>query len=74
MTNVYIVSEKLSCIGQLNGTLERLFAVEFCNDIISGLMNGINALVFDKHALGRPRSDYCHVQTVKKTTYQLGMN
>ncbi len=30
MTNVYIASEKLSCIGQLNGTLERLFAVELC--------------------------------------------
>ena len=27
MTNVYIVNENLSCVGQLNGTLERLFAV-----------------------------------------------
>ena len=61
VTNVYIASEKLSCIGQLNGTLERLFAVEFCNDIISGLMNGINALVFDKDAIVHTRSDYCHV-------------
>ena len=49
--------KKFSCIGQLNGTLERLFAVEFCNDIISGLMNGINALVFDKDAIGHTRSD-----------------
>ena len=61
MTNIYIASEKLSCIGQLNGNLERLFAVELCNDIISGLTNGINALVFDKDALGYTRSDYYHV-------------
>ena len=61
MTNVYIVSEKLSCTGQLNGTLERLFAVEVCNDIISGLMNGVNASVFDKDAIGHTRSAYCHV-------------
>ena len=61
MTNVYIASEKLSCIGQLNGTLERLFAVEFCNDIISGLMNGINASAFDKGVIGHTRSDYCRV-------------
>ena len=68
MTNVYIVGEKLSCVsekfsctGQLNGSLERLSAVEFCNDIISGLMNGINTSVFDRDAIGRTRSDYCHV-------------
>ena len=61
MTNVYIVSEKLSCIGQMNGTLERLFAVEFCNDIIFSLMNGINASVFDRAAIWHTRSDYCHV-------------
>ena len=41
MTNVYIASEKLLCIGQLNGTLERFFAVEFCNDIIFGLMKAL---------------------------------
>ena len=61
MTNVYIASEKLSCIGQLNGTLERLFAVEFCNDIISGLMNGINASVLDKDIIGHARIDCCRV-------------
>ncbi len=61
MTNVYIASEKFSCIGQLNGTLERLFALEFCNDIISDLMNGINASVLDKGVIGHTRSDYCHV-------------
>ena len=61
MTNVYIVSEKLSCIVHLNGTLESLFAVEFCNNIISGLMNGTNASVFDRDAIGHTRSDYCHV-------------
>ena len=61
MTNVYIASETLSCIGQLNGTLERLFAVELCNDIISGLTICINASVFDKHAIGHTRSDYRHV-------------
>ena len=57
MTKVYIAIEKLSCIGQLNGTLERLFSVEFCNDKISGLKNGINASVFGKDAIGHTRSD-----------------
>ena len=61
MTNVYIASEKITCIGKLNGTLGRLFVVEFCNDIISGLMNGINALVFDKETSEHKRSYYCHV-------------
>ena len=61
MTNVYIASEKLFCIGRLNATLERLFALELCNDIICGLTNGINALVFDNDAIGHTRSDYCHV-------------
>ena len=29
MTNVYIACEKLSCIGQLNGTLERFLQSNF---------------------------------------------
>ena len=61
MTNVYIASEKITCIGELNGTLGRLFLVEFCNDIISGLMNDINALFFGEDIIGHTRSDYCHV-------------
>ena len=61
MTNVYIASEKLFCIGHLNGAIERLFVVELCNEIVSGLTNGINALVFDKDLIGHTRSDYCHV-------------
>ena len=60
MTNVYIANEKLFCIGHLNGTLKRLFGVVLCNDIVSGLTNGINALVFDKDLIGHTRSDYCH--------------
>ena len=59
MTKVYIASEKLSCIGQLNGTLKRLFAVKFCNDIISGLMNDIDASFFGEDIIGHTRSDYC---------------
>ena len=59
MTNVYIASEKITCIGELNGTLGRLFVVEFCNDIISGLMNDINASVFGEEIIGHTRSDYC---------------
>ena len=58
MTNVYIASEKITCIGELKGTLGRLFVVEFCNDIISGLMNDINASVFGEDIMGHTRSDY----------------
>ena len=61
MTNVYIADEKIMCIGELNGTLARLFVVEFCKDIISGLMNDINASVFGEDLIGHRRSDYCHV-------------
>ena len=61
MTNVYIASEKIMCIGQLNGTLGRLFVVEFFNDLTSGLMDDINASVFDEDITGHTLSDYCHV-------------
>ena len=61
MTNVYIAGEKITCIGELNGTLARLFVVEFCNDIISGLVNDINTSVFGEDKIGHTRSDYCHV-------------
>ena len=61
MTNVYIASEKITCIAELNGTLGRLFVVEFYNDIISGLMNDINASAFDEDIIVHMRSDYCHV-------------
>ena len=52
MTNVYIASEKITCIGELNGILSRLFVVEFCNDIISGLRNDTNASVFGEYTIG----------------------
>ncbi len=42
MAYVYIASGKPNFIGQLKGTLGRLFAVERCNIVISGLMNDIN--------------------------------
>ena len=59
MTNVYNASEKITCIGELNGTLGRLFVVEFCNDIIFGLMNDIDASFFGEDIIGHTRSDYC---------------
>ena len=61
MTNVYFAGEKITCFGELDGTLARLFVVEFCNDIISVLTNDINASVFGKDIIGHTRSDYCHV-------------
>jgi hypothetical protein len=42
MAYVYIASGKPNSIGQLKGTLDRLFAVERCNIMVSGLMNDIN--------------------------------
>ena len=42
MAYIYIASEKPNSVGQLKGTLRRLFAVERCNIMISGLMNDIN--------------------------------
>ena len=61
MTNVCIASKKITCIGELNGTLGRHFVVEFGNELISGLMNDINASVFGEDIIGHTRSDYCPV-------------
>ena len=61
MTNVYIAGEKITCIGELNGSPDRLFIVEFCNDIISVLINDINASVSGEDIISHTRSDYCHV-------------
>ena len=55
MTNVYIASEKITSIGELNGILSCLFVVEFCNDIIPGLMNDTNASVFGEDIIGHTR-------------------
>ena len=52
MTNVYIASEKLTPIGQLNGTLSSLSAVELGSVIISDLINDIDPSVFDKVIIG----------------------
>ena len=61
MTNVYIASEKITCIGGLNVSFGRLFVIKFCNDIIPGLMNDINASIFGEDMIRYTRSDYCHV-------------
>ena len=61
MTNVYIASEKITCIGELNGTLGCLFVVEFCNKLIFGLINDIDASVFGEGIIGHTRGDYCPV-------------
>ena len=42
MAYIYIASGKPNSIGQLKGTLGRLFAVERCNIVISGLMRDKN--------------------------------
>jgi acetyl-CoA acetyltransferase len=42
MTNVYIGNEKLTPIGQLNGTLSGLSAVELGSVMISDLINDID--------------------------------
>ena len=42
MTYVYTASRKPNSIDQLKGALGRLFAVERCNIMISGLMDDIN--------------------------------
>ena len=61
MACVYIASGKPNSIGQLKGTLGRLFAVERCNIMISGLMNDINSLVFDEIIIGHTQSDQHHL-------------
>ena len=61
MTNVCVDSKKITCFGELKGTLGRLFLVELCNDIISGLMNDIDASVFGEGIIGHTRGDYCPV-------------
>ena len=72
MAYVYIASEKPNFIGQLKGALGRLFAVERCNIMISGLMNDINSLVLDEIIIGHTQSDqYRVIERVKQTTYRL---
>ena len=61
MTYVYITSGKPNSIGQLKGTLGRLFAVERCNIMISGLMNEINSLVLDEIKIRHTQSDQYHL-------------
>ena len=52
MTNVYIGSEKLTPIGQLNGTLDSLSAAELGSVMISDLTNDIDSSVFDEVIIG----------------------
>ena len=61
MAYVYIASGKPNSIGQLKGTLGRLFAVECCNIMISDLMNDINSLVLDEIIIGHTQSDQYHL-------------
>ena len=61
MAYVYIASGKPNSIGQLKGTLGRLFAVERCNIMISDLMNDINSLVLDEIIIGHTQSDQYHL-------------
>ena len=61
MAYIYIASGKPNSIGQLKGTLGRLFAVERCNIMISGLMNDINSLVLDEIIIGHTQSDQYQV-------------
>ena len=66
MAYVYIASGKPNSIGQLKGTLGRLFAVERCNIMISGLVNDINSLVLDEIIIGHRQSDqYRVIERVK---------
>ena len=66
MAYIYIASGKPNPIGQLKGTLGRLFAVERCNIMISGLMNDINSLVLDEIIIGHTQSDqYRVIERVK---------
>ena len=61
MTYVCIASGKPNSIGQLKGTLGRLFAVERCNIMISDLMNDINRLVLDEIIIEHTQRDQYHV-------------
>ena len=61
MAYVYIAIGKPNSIGQLKGTLGRLFAVERCNIMISDLMNDINSLVLDEIIIGHTQRDHYHV-------------
>ena len=53
ITNVYIDSEKLTPIGQLNGTLGSLSVVELGSAVISDLINDIDPSVFDEVIIGQ---------------------
>ena len=66
MTYVFIASGKPNSIGQLKEILGRLFAVERCGIMISGLMNGINQLVLDEIIIGHTQSDQYHLKAKVK--------
>ena len=66
MAYVYIACGKPNSIGQLKGTLGRLFAVERCSIMISGLMNDINSLVLDEIIIGHTQSDQYHLKVKVK--------
>ena len=53
MTDVYIGSAKPTPIGQLNGTLGSLSAVELGSAVIADLINDIDPSVFDEVIIGQ---------------------
>ena len=53
MTDVYIDRAKLTPIGQLNGTLGSLSAVELGSAVIADLINDIDPSVFDEVIIGQ---------------------
>ena len=73
MTDVYIGSAKLTPIGQLNGTLGSLSAVELGSAVIADLINDIDPSVFDEVIIGQVLSGGVGQNSARQTALKAGL-
>ena len=73
MTDVYIGSAKRTPIGQLNGTLSSLSALELGSTVISDLINDIDPSAFDEVIIGQELSGCARQNPARQTALKAGL-
>jgi acetyl-CoA C-acetyltransferase len=73
MTDVYIGSAKRNPIGQLNGTLGSLSAVELGSAVISDLINDIDPPAFDEVIIRQVLSGGAGQHPARQTALKAGL-
>ncbi len=73
MTDVYIGSAKRTPIGQLNGTLSSLSALELGSTVISDLINDIDPSAFDEVIIGQELSGGTGQNPARQTALKAGL-